>query len=116
MKVPLDSAASLSPASAAIASLGIGGEPARLLDLLTVEDILAQRLRQGLAPVGQRQIIGRGAAIKGLAEGLHALGHFEVADAQFAQIIVHIVAKMVEQRLRQLLARLDRFQPPQDQP
>ena len=106
LKVPLDQRRLVLPVERRHRRLGIGRELARLFDVLAVEDILAQRLRQRLAALGQRQIVGRGAAIKRLAEGLHPLRHLEVADAHFAQIVVHIVAKMVEQRLRQALVAL----------
>ena len=68
---------------------------------------LHNRLRQRLAALRQRKVIGRRPAIEGLAEGLHALRHREVANSHLAQIIVHIVAKMVEQPLRQ-----GRYRPP----
>ena len=113
---PLASAASSRPVESGHRGLGIGRKQAGLFDVLAVQDILAHRLRQCLAALGQRKIIGRRPAVEGLAEGLHALRHREVADAHLAQIIVHIVAKMVEQRLRQGRAALDRLQAPQDQP
>ena len=52
--------------------LGIDGKLPRLVELLAVQDILAQRLRQRLPAVAQRQIVGRRAAVERLAEGLHA--------------------------------------------
>ena len=58
-----------------------------------------ERRRQRLAAVGQRQIVGRRAAIERLAERLHPLRHGEIADPDFAQIIVDIAAEIVEQRL-----------------
>ena len=96
--------------------LGIGGKLARLVDVLAVEDVPAERLGQRLVTIGQCHVIGCGAAIKGLAKGLHALGHGEVADPHFAQIVVHIAAKMVEQGLRQGRSGRNGFQPSQHQP
>ncbi len=43
--------------------------------------------------------IGLRAAVEGLADPLHLLGHRQVADAHLAQIVVHVVAETVEQRL-----------------
>ena len=54
--------------------------------------------RQRLAAIGEREVIGRGPAIEGFAEGLHSFRHRKVAHTHLAQIVVHIVAKMVEQR------------------
>src|SRR5512139_1487075 len=72
---------------------GIGGEPSRLRDLGAIQDILADRRRQGLSPLVHRLIIGFGPAIKGLAEGAHPLRHGLVADPYLAQIVVHILAE-----------------------
>ena len=113
---PLTSVASSMAVESGHRRLGIGCKQAGLLDVLAVQDILAHRLRQCLAALRQRQVIGRRPAIEGLAEGLHALRHLEVADPHLAQIIVHIVAKMVEQPLRQGRAALHRLQAAQEQP
>jgi hypothetical protein len=86
------------------------------LGLLMAQHLRQQRLRQRLLAGFERQIIGRGAAIKRFAKSLHALRHGEIADPHFAQIGVHIVAKPVEQRLAKRGAACDRRQPPHQQP
>src|SRR5205807_3297135 len=80
----------------------IGGELPRLFDPFAVEDILAKRLRKLRLAFAQRRVISRHTAIKGLAKRLHPLRHGEIADAHLAQIGVHVVAKAVEQGLREL--------------
>ena len=61
-------------------------------------------------------IIGLDPAVKGLAEGPHPLRHGLVAYPHLAQIVVHVLAETVEQRLRQLGAALHRPQAAQQQP
>ena len=93
--------------------------PSQLLDGLSAEDrsamwsaILDDPPTHGGTAVfvaeSEREIVGCRAAIERFAEGLHPFRHREVADAHFTQIIVHIVAKMVEQRLRERRAALSR--------
>ena len=47
----------------------------------------------------QRFPIGLSAAVIGFTHSLHLLWDCKVTDAHFPQIMVHIVAEMVEQRL-----------------
>ncbi len=70
-------------------------------------DVAAERLGQPcIAGFGQRPVIGCGAAVIGLPEGAHPARHGEVADPEFAQIVVHVAAEGIETALRQLAAGL----------
>jgi len=43
--------------------------------------------------------VGLGTAVKGLTDALHLLRHPQVANPHLAQIVVHILAKPVENAL-----------------
>ena len=65
------------------------------------QDVAGERLGKRRAAGRKRRVIGGGAAIEGFGESEHRLRHREVADAHFAQVVVHVAAEVIEQRLRQ---------------
>ena len=77
----------------------VSGQPPRMVDLRPIQDILADGGRQRLAAPFDGLVVGLDAAVKRLAEGPHPLRHGLVADPHLAQIVVHVLAEAVEQRL-----------------
>ena len=96
------------PAEIGLGGPGIGREPPRLVHAGPIQDILADRRRQRLAAAFDGLVVGLDPAVKRLAEGPHPLRHGLVAYPHLAQIVVHVLAEAVEQRLRQLGGRLAR--------
>ena len=84
--------------------------------MLIIIDVALKRCHQsGVVARVHSDPVGLRTAIKSPAHAPHFLWHFKVANAYFAQVIVHILAKTVEKALPKALQGVSRSQTVQHQ-